>query len=73
MLLQACLGLRVDGRRRQIHIERPLLPNGIESLRIRDLAVGDASIGLEFQRIGQEVVVVPAGHGAGAVQVLAHL
>jgi glycogen debranching enzyme len=73
MLLQACLGLTVDGRRRQIHIERPLLPNGIESLRIRDLAVGDASIGLEFQRIGHEVVVIPAGHGPGAVQVLAHL
>ena len=73
MLLQACLGVRIDGQRKQVHIERPVLPNGIEALRIQDLSVGDACIELEFHRIGNEVVVVPGGHGRGSVQVLAHL
>ena len=73
MLLQASLGVRIDGRRKEVHIERPLLPIGIESLSIRDLPVGDARIDLEFHRIGEEVVAVPAKHVDGGVRVLAHL
>jgi glycogen debranching enzyme len=73
MLLQASLGVRIDGRRKEVHIERPLLPIGIESLRIRDLPVGDVRIDLEFHRIGEEVVAVPTKHVDGGVRVLAHL
>lgn len=73
MLLQASLGVRIDGRRKEVHIERPLLPIGIESLSIRDLPVGDVCIDLEFHRLGAEVVVVPAKHVDGGVCVLAHL
>jgi len=73
MLLQSILGIRIDGWRREIHIERPLLPHGIESLILRDLPVNDVSVDLEFHRIGAEVVVVPARHVAGGVRVLAHL
>jgi len=73
MLLQSCLGVRIDGRRKEVHIERPLLPSGTESLSIRDLPVGDASIDLEFHRIGEEVVAVPGKHVEGGVRVLAHL
>jgi len=73
MLLQACLGLRIDGARRQVHIERPQLPHGIEALHVRDLPVGDTSIELDFQRVGHEVVAVPSRHAEGDVQVLAHL
>lgn len=73
MLLQSCLGVRIDGRRKEVHIERPLLPSGTESLSIRDLRVGDACIDLEFHRIGEEVVAVPVKHVEGGVRVLAHL
>jgi glycogen debranching enzyme len=73
MLLQACLGMRIDGRRREIHVERPLLPVGIEALGIRGLRVGEVSVDLEFQRVGNNVVVVPDRHAAGEVAVLAHL
>jgi hypothetical protein len=65
--------VRIDGRREAVHIERPVLPIGIESLRIADLPVGQARIDLEFQRIAEEVVVVPTKHTDGGVQVLAHL
>ena len=73
MLLHACLGVRIDGWRKEVHIERPLLPIGIESLSIRDLPVGDVCIDLEFHRIGKEVVAVPAKHVDGDVRVLVHL
>ena len=73
MLLHACLGVRIDGWRKEVHIERPLLPIGTESLSIRDLPVGDVCIDLEFHRIGKEVVAVPAKHVDGDVRVLAHL
>ena len=71
MLLHACLGVRIDGWRKEVHIERPLLPIGTESLSIRDLPVGDVCIDLEFHRIGKEVVAVPSKHVD--VRVLVHL
>jgi hypothetical protein len=64
--------VRIDGRCKEGHIERPLLPSGVESLSIGDLRVGDTRI-LEFHRIGPEVVAIPARHVEGWVQVLAHL
>jgi glycogen debranching enzyme len=73
MLLQATLGVRIDGQRNEVHIERPLLPIGIESLNICDLPVADTRIDLEFHRIGNEVVAVPNKHVAGGVRVSAHL
>jgi glycogen debranching enzyme len=73
MLLQAMLGIRIDGRRKEVHIGRPELPIGIESLQVRDLQVGDTRIDLQFHRIGAEVAAVPAKHIEGGVRVLAHL
>ena len=73
MLLQATLGIRIDGRSKEVHIERPLLPIGIESLTLRDLPMGTVCIDLEFHRIGDEVVAVPTKHIEGGVGVFAHL
>ena len=73
LLLQASLGIRIDGRRNEVHIRRPMLPSDIESLCIRDLPFDHARIDLEFRRIGAEVVVVPGKHVESGVRVLAHL
>jgi glycogen debranching enzyme len=73
MLLQACLGIHVDGHRKRVHIDHPFLPFGIESLSILGLPVGESSINLEFHRVGNEVVAIPARHHDGGVQVLSHL
>jgi len=73
MLLQSSLGIRVAGARKEVHVTRPTLPNGIETLMIRDLQVGGARIDLEFHRLGDEVVVVPSKHVSAGVRVLAHL
>lgn len=73
LLLQACLGIEIDGAGKEVHVTRPILPVDIESLAIRNLAVNGASIDLDFHRIGEEVVVVPAKHAEGGVRVLSHL
>ncbi len=55
MLLQACLGLRVDGWRGEISVNRPRLPIGIDNLVVRHLGVGDAKVDIIFERIGDRV------------------
>ncbi|KAF1047655.1 amylo-alpha-1,6-glucosidase [Xylophilus sp.] len=57
MLLQSCLGLRVDGVRGTVHIVRPALPQGIDRLDVEGLQVGARRIGLQFRRVGRQVVV----------------
>lgn len=56
MMLQACLGIRVDGWKREITVERPRLPIGIDNIVIRHLAIGEAKVDLIFERIGDRVV-----------------
>jgi glycogen debranching enzyme len=73
MLLQAVLGIRIAGGKKEVHIERPLLPEGIEVLRVRQLPVGEARIDIEFHRLGKEVGAFPLGHTQGGVNVLLHL
>ncbi len=56
MLLQACLGIRVDGWTGEIIVDRPRLPIGIDNLTIRHLAVGEAAVDVIFERVGDRVV-----------------
>ncbi|HWZ64249.1 MAG TPA: amylo-alpha-1,6-glucosidase [Steroidobacteraceae bacterium] len=60
MLLEACLGVSVDGARAEVHVSRPQLPIGIESLTVADLGVGRQTVQLRFQRFADEVVVATA-------------
>jgi glycogen debranching enzyme len=46
LLLQACLGLEVDAANRRVSFTCAVLPESIESLRIANLHVGDASVDL---------------------------
>jgi glycogen debranching enzyme len=61
MLLQACLGLRIDGWKGEIHVTRPRLPIGIDILTIHHLAVGDRTVDLMFQRVGDRIGAFLAG------------
>ena len=72
MMLQACLGLRIDGRRGEIRIEHPQLPDGVDRMTVRALDVGGATIDLGFERVGQRVVAFRAG-GARDVRVLSRV
>jgi glycogen debranching enzyme len=56
MLMQACLGVDIDGRRGIIHVRRPRLPQGIDRLTVHCLEVGNARLDIGFERIGGRVV-----------------
>ncbi|MCX8572053.1 amylo-alpha-1,6-glucosidase [Aminobacter sp. MET-1] len=55
MLMQACLGLEVDGFESEIRVSRPRLPIGIDTLTIRRLRVGNVEVDVHFQRVGDRV------------------
>jgi glycogen debranching enzyme len=50
MLLEACLGLSIDARKRRLILERPYLPPDISQLWIRGLEVASASVDLSLER-----------------------
>ncbi len=56
MLLQACLGIEIDGWHGEIKVTSPRMPTGIDNLVIHHLSVGNASVDLNFQRVGDRVV-----------------
>lgn len=55
MLLQAALGLQIDGGRRQVTFTDPVLPEWLRWLRIEHLSVGDASVDLLCERHPHDV------------------
>jgi glycogen debranching enzyme len=57
LLLQACLGLRIDAMRAQIVLDRPILPPSIERLTIRKLQVGPAWVDLVLENHAHDVGV----------------
>src|SRR5581483_10642163 len=57
LLIQACLGLRIEGGQNRVVFERPYLPEGIPQLSIRGLRIGEASVDLFFERQGDTVRV----------------
>jgi len=61
MLMQACLGVDIDGGRGTVNVRRPRLPQGIDRLTVHSLAVGNAHLHLGFERIGGRVVAYRAG------------
>jgi glycogen debranching enzyme len=72
MMLQACLGLRVDGLRGEIHVDRPMLPIGIDHLELCHVKIGDATTDIVFQRVGERIVAFPRGKSPGAIPLFIH-
>jgi len=68
MLLQACLGISIDAKKRRVVFDRPYLPQGIPQLSISDLRVEDCRIGLFLERdSGPARIQVTEKHGEVAV------
>ena len=57
LLLQASLGMHIDGRQRKVQFEHPLLPEFLRELQICNIRVGDGSIDLAFQRHANDVSI----------------
>ena len=56
MLLEACLGIHIDALRKEILIERPALPEGVDHLEIQGLQVAGSTVSLSFSRVNGRVV-----------------
>ncbi|HWX11652.1 MAG TPA: amylo-alpha-1,6-glucosidase [Trinickia sp.] len=56
MMLEACLGLKIDSVREEILIEQPALPEGIDWLELRNLRIGAKTVSITFFRVGGKVV-----------------
>jgi glycogen debranching enzyme len=57
MMLQACLGITVDGEAGTVTIVDPHLPIGIDRLWVDELHVGPRIISLAFERHGERITV----------------
>ena len=55
LLIQSCLGMSIDATNRQIEFHRPVLPDFLDKMWIRNLRVADASVDLELERYEQNV------------------
>ena len=53
LLLQTMLGITPDAPGRALRIERPVLPDWLERVRLERLRVGDAGVSLDFKRDGR--------------------
>lgn len=69
MLLQACLGVEVDGLNGEVRVRRPHLLPGIDEVGIRGLVVGEACVDLIFKRYGERIGVFVEGCDATRVPV----
>jgi glycogen debranching enzyme len=57
MLVEAALGISIDAGRREVLFSHPALPESVDELRIRNLAVADAFIDLSVSRVGGAIAV----------------
>nr|MEA2797216.1 hypothetical protein [Phenylobacterium sp.] len=63
MILQACLGLRLDAVAGRIEVADPRLPIGISQLSIDGLRLGGSVVDLDFEQHGDHVTVRAQGLG----------
>ena len=70
MLLQSALGLKLDGWKREVTIDHPYLPIGIDNLRLDGLRLGPVYADLLFQHAGDRVIAVPGKRSDPSIPVL---
>ena len=69
LIVQALLGLDVDGRRRRVTVRQPRLPPTLEWLRLTRLSVGPAELDLLCERRGLDVGI-SIGRRTGDIAVM---
>jgi glycogen debranching enzyme len=57
LLLQACLGMTIDAPHKQVRFSRPVLPEWLETMTIRNLRVGQSSVDLSLARHAHDVSI----------------
>ncbi len=65
MLLQSCLGIHIDGRELTLEVDRPQLPQGIETVELVGLQVGPNRVDVVFSRVDGRVVAFAEQRSGG--------
>ena len=68
MLIQACLGLSINAPAKKIHFASPVLPSGVDEIRVQRLRIGDAQIDFVARR-SNDTIRVEVLRKAGEVEV----
>jgi glycogen debranching enzyme len=55
LLLQSCLGLRIEAPRARLSFSQPVLPEFLDHIEIANLRIGDATVDLSLTRHAQDV------------------
>ena len=55
LLLQSCLGLRIEAPRSRLSFSEPVLPPFLDHVEIRNLRIGDATVDLSLERYPKDV------------------
>jgi glycogen debranching enzyme len=71
-LLQASLGLTVNGWRGELHLRAPRLPVGISELRLDRMPIGDRPVDVLFREAGDRVMVLPGRDEQHGVPLITH-
>jgi glycogen debranching enzyme len=53
LILMSVLGIRPSAHRKELNIVNPTLPEFLDSLKVRNMRVGDTRVGLDFERRGE--------------------
>ncbi len=57
MLVQACLGIRINGVAKRIYFSGPTLPSNVDEIQVRRLRIGDAEIDFTARRCAKDVQI----------------
>jgi glycogen debranching enzyme len=68
-LVQACVGMRFDTTKRQLHFDNPRLPESITTLEIKNLKMPSAVVDVTLERHSHDVAV-NVGRRSGEVEVV---
>lgn len=55
LLLQSCLGLRIDAPGRRMSFVRPILPPFLQRVELHNITIGDARVGIRLERHPDDV------------------
>jgi glycogen debranching enzyme len=69
-LIETFLGLRLEGFEHRLRIARPLLPDYVDRIEVRNMKVGEASVSLRFERTSDNTTAVNVLRKQGRLDVI---
>ncbi|HZD58338.1 MAG TPA: glycogen debranching N-terminal domain-containing protein [Anaerolineales bacterium] len=69
-MVTTLLGLKGDAFNQQLHVIRPILPDFVDRIQVRNLKVGKGSADIDFERSGQDACAVEVIRVEGELEVV---